>query len=172
MQTIYYHFRKHTTLQNGKNSARKQVPQSARLSEGGGVRSLFGQCPNRPDLFQTGASLMATCSFWQPVVTIGSNLAALATFVNLWELLATYGSLWRLLATSGNLWQLMVSYGNIWQLLQLMVTLSNFWEIKATNSKLWQPFGNFFCWKVWKILATLSTFSGSLWHSLAFSGIQ
>ena len=27
--------------------------------KGGGVRSLFGQCPNKPDLFQTGASLTA-----------------------------------------------------------------------------------------------------------------
>ena len=27
--------------------------------KGGGVRSLFGQCPNRPDLFQTGASLIS-----------------------------------------------------------------------------------------------------------------
>ena len=26
--------------------ARKKVPQSARLSAGGGVQSLFGQCPN------------------------------------------------------------------------------------------------------------------------------
>ena len=57
MQTIYYHFRKHTTLQNGKNSARKQVPQGARLSEGGGVRSLFGQCPNRTCNFLSGASI-------------------------------------------------------------------------------------------------------------------
>ena len=37
------------------------MPQSARLSEGGGVQSLFGQCPNRPDLFQTGASLRPCC---------------------------------------------------------------------------------------------------------------
>ena len=37
----------------------KKVPQSARLSEGGGGRSLFGQCPNRPCNFLRGASLMA-----------------------------------------------------------------------------------------------------------------
>ena len=35
------------------------MPQSARLSEGGGVQSLYGQCPNRPGIFQTGASLKA-----------------------------------------------------------------------------------------------------------------
>ena len=53
--------------------ARKQVPQSARLSEGGGVRSLFGQCPNRPDLFQTGASL--TCTYTpNPVQGLIENL--------------------------------------------------------------------------------------------------
>ena len=33
------------------------MPQSARLSEGGEVRSLFGQCPNRPCNFFSGASL-------------------------------------------------------------------------------------------------------------------
>ena len=34
------------------------MPQSARLSEGGeGVQSLFGQCPNRPVIFLSGASL-------------------------------------------------------------------------------------------------------------------
>ena len=33
------------------------MPQSARLSEGGGVQSLFGQCPNRPGIFLSGASL-------------------------------------------------------------------------------------------------------------------
>ena len=34
------------------------MPQSARLSEGGGegVQSLFGQCPNRRGIFLTGAS--------------------------------------------------------------------------------------------------------------------
>ena len=37
----------------------KKVPQSARLSEGRGVRSLFGQCPNRPSVFFSGASLSA-----------------------------------------------------------------------------------------------------------------
>ena len=31
-----YHFWKHTTLQNGKNMAQKEVPQSARLSASGG----------------------------------------------------------------------------------------------------------------------------------------
>ena len=35
------------------------MPQSARLSEGGGGggQSLFGQCPNRPCVFFSGASL-------------------------------------------------------------------------------------------------------------------
>ena len=80
MQTIYYHFRKHTTLQNGKNSARKQVPQSARLSEGGGVRSLFGQCPNRPDLFQTGASLMQEKSVGGKITVQFMQFTGLATW--------------------------------------------------------------------------------------------
>ena len=34
------------------------MPQSARLSEGRGVQSLFGQCPNRPCGFFSGASLI------------------------------------------------------------------------------------------------------------------
>ena len=44
---------------NGICSSRSgnKVPQSARLSEGGGGQSLFGQCPNRPGIFLTGASL-------------------------------------------------------------------------------------------------------------------
>ena len=33
------------------------MPQSARLSAGGGVQSLFGQCPNRGDANFSGASL-------------------------------------------------------------------------------------------------------------------
>ena len=36
---------------------REEVPQGARLSDGGAVRSLFGQCPNRPCNFLSGASL-------------------------------------------------------------------------------------------------------------------
>ena len=36
-----YRFRKHTTLQNGKKWPKK-VPQSARLSAGGGFKSPFG----------------------------------------------------------------------------------------------------------------------------------
>ena len=41
-----------------------RVPQSARLSEGRGVQSLSGQCPNRPCNFLSGASLRykAHCS--------------------------------------------------------------------------------------------------------------
>ena len=52
---------------NGICSSRSgnKVPQSARLSEGGGVQSLFGQCPNRPGIFLTGASL----SCWGLFVT-------------------------------------------------------------------------------------------------------
>ena len=38
-------------------SAQKKVPQSARLSAGGGMQSLFGQCPNRGDANFNGASL-------------------------------------------------------------------------------------------------------------------
>ena len=35
----------------------KKVPQSARLSAGGGVKLLFGQCPHRGDINLKGASL-------------------------------------------------------------------------------------------------------------------
>jgi len=38
-------------------SARKKVPQSARLSAGGGVQKLKGQCPNAPRVNLSGASL-------------------------------------------------------------------------------------------------------------------
>ena len=38
------------------------MPHSARLSEGGGVQSLFGQCPNRPCVFLSGASLKTQLS--------------------------------------------------------------------------------------------------------------
>ena len=37
--------------------ARKKVPQSARLSAGGGVQSLFGQCPNVEYMIVNGSSL-------------------------------------------------------------------------------------------------------------------
>ena len=40
-------------------SARKKVPQSARLSAGGGVQKLFGQCPNACSVNLSGASLSA-----------------------------------------------------------------------------------------------------------------
>ena len=40
-------------------SARKKVPQSARLSAGGGVQKLKGQCPNAPSMNLRGASLTA-----------------------------------------------------------------------------------------------------------------
>ena len=39
--------------------ARKKVPQSARLSAGGGVQSLFGQCPNGGGVKNLGSSLSA-----------------------------------------------------------------------------------------------------------------
>ena len=44
---------------NGICSSRSgnKVPQSARLSEGGGGQSLFGQCPNRHRMKFNGASL-------------------------------------------------------------------------------------------------------------------
>ena len=38
-------------------SARKKVPQSARLSAGGGVQKLKGQCPNAPCMNLRKASL-------------------------------------------------------------------------------------------------------------------
>ena len=38
-------------------SARKKVPQSARLSAGRGVQKLKGQCPNAQDMNLSGASL-------------------------------------------------------------------------------------------------------------------
>ena len=44
-------------LTKSLKSARKKVPQSALLSAGGGVQSLFGQCPNRGDAKFKGASL-------------------------------------------------------------------------------------------------------------------
>ena len=43
-------------------SARKKVPQSARLSAGGGVQKLKGQCPNAPCMNLSGASLNETKS--------------------------------------------------------------------------------------------------------------
>ena len=46
-------------LTKSLKSARKKVPQSARLSAGGEVQSLFGQCPNRGDAKFKGASLIA-----------------------------------------------------------------------------------------------------------------
>ena len=39
-------------------SARKKVPQSARLSAGGEVQKLKGQCPNAQDMNLSGASLI------------------------------------------------------------------------------------------------------------------
>ena len=44
-------------LTKSLKSARKKVPQSARLRAEGGVQSLFGQCPNRGDAYFKGASL-------------------------------------------------------------------------------------------------------------------
>ena len=38
-------------------SSRKKVPQSARLSAGGGVQKLKGQCPNAPRVNLRKASL-------------------------------------------------------------------------------------------------------------------
>ena len=45
-------------LTKSLKSARKKVPQSARLSAGGGVQKLKGQCPNAPRVNLSGASLM------------------------------------------------------------------------------------------------------------------
>ena len=44
-------------LTKSLKSARKKVPQSALLRAGGGVQSLFGQCPNRGGTIFKGASL-------------------------------------------------------------------------------------------------------------------
>ena len=45
-------------------SARKKVPQSARLSAGGGGQKLKGQCPNAPRVNLSGASLR--CGNYDP----------------------------------------------------------------------------------------------------------
>ena len=50
-------------LTKSLKSARKTVPQSARLSAGGEVQSLFGQCPNRGDAKFKGASLTTKVHF-------------------------------------------------------------------------------------------------------------
>ena len=44
-------------------SSRKKVPQSARLSAGGGVQKLKGQCPNAPRVNLRGASLTITMRY-------------------------------------------------------------------------------------------------------------
>ena len=44
-------------------SSRKKVPQSARLSAGGGVQKLKGQCPNAPRVNLSGASLTGLTSY-------------------------------------------------------------------------------------------------------------
>ena len=44
-------------LTKSLKSARKKVPQSARLSAGGGVQKLKGQCPNAPSMNLRNASL-------------------------------------------------------------------------------------------------------------------
>ena len=48
-------------------SARKKVPQSARLSAGGGVQKLKGQCPNAPSMNLRGASLTWDNFFWSHI---------------------------------------------------------------------------------------------------------
>ena len=45
---------------------REKVPQSARLSEGGGERSLFGQYPNRGCNFLSGASTKSPTNLLYP----------------------------------------------------------------------------------------------------------
>ena len=57
----------HIYPQNGDltkslKSARKKVPQSARLSAGGGVQKLKGQCPNAPRVNLRKASLSCLCA--------------------------------------------------------------------------------------------------------------
>ena len=54
-------YRQNGDLANLLKSARKKVPQSARLSAGEGVQLLFGQCPNRGDANRNGASLKTMC---------------------------------------------------------------------------------------------------------------
>ena len=55
------------------NRPGKKVPQSARLSVGEGVQSLFGQCPNRGAANRNGASL----------IYIFTNESYIRYFVNL-----------------------------------------------------------------------------------------
>ena len=76
---------------NGICSSRSgnKVPQSARLSEGGGGQSLFGQCPNRPDIFQTGASLSVGSYIDQSALNkllLGGNIQ---NNISLWSSAAT-----------------------------------------------------------------------------------
>ena len=56
---------KNGDLTKSLKSARKKVPQSARLSAGGGVQKLKGQCPNAPSMNLSGASLR--CSKYSKV---------------------------------------------------------------------------------------------------------
>ena len=59
-------YRKNGDLANLLKSARKKVPQSARLSAGRGVQSLFGQCPNAFVSNFVGASLIHNSQLiWQ-----------------------------------------------------------------------------------------------------------
>ena len=75
MQTIYYHFRKLTTLQNGKNSARKKVPQSARLSEGGGGCDRYlGNARIDPATFSLGLPLVANIVSIFNAITISLSM--------------------------------------------------------------------------------------------------
>ena len=69
--------------QSCSDRSKNKVPQSARLSEGGGVQSLFGQYPNRPGIFLSGASLKRTRSSY------------LNTVFFLPEIIFEYGAFWK-----------------------------------------------------------------------------
>ena len=57
-------YRQRGDLANLLKSAQKKVPHSARLSAGGGVQKLFGQCPNAFYANFIGASLTPVSFFW------------------------------------------------------------------------------------------------------------
>ena len=67
-------------------SSRKKVPQSARLSAGGGVQKLKGQCPNAPRVNLRRASLtLVLFAGWTGVLASTS-----ATFIEALVLLTVF----------------------------------------------------------------------------------
>ena len=70
-------------LTKSLKSARKKVPQSARLSAGGGVQKLKGQCPNAPSMNLSGASLNYANSALKTVQNDSSKLGELSISLTL-----------------------------------------------------------------------------------------